>query len=658
VASDLEDLLKDGEKDKTLYAKDLNGAGRRWFTKKILSFVDSQGTTNRKADAKALLKKSATLAKARATPPRGSLIEDLKVLERAIYRTRIVYGIIGSFPAIFLDSTPHNDVLDFILERRFRAIQRMLGFINPNSTRKRVSYPSGGPPTAQVSKDTRTLWVGTTKLPADTTTTPLRFPFVLTAAGKLAPKDAIEKLFTQQKDEADRTRLDCPAAAMATHVDALLAAKDPDKLAKALAAVNAHYLAIDHAYGPQRMIGSRVAGMFTGYVSQLATSGTDVQLHAFGNPAATTFDLVDKDGRMSSLEAKNVTANSPLIAGQVLIESNPMIEWVVTVKNLPRTASVGGHFSEPGLPDFHVVSDPRPDKSLFDQDFIPDTDLQVGDHIYVANHAIHRSRLGNTIWNGEHSFVLYPWAATVGDIAVTGHGVTTKTITQVVATMLEEINIYLDIARKIVDAWLAIPASRAPVVDMDADNNFRNALGVLMLRDSATPYVGKVRPFNMPAFKYKKGGKDTNYAAYWLIELDGTIAAGTPQELTVQRKDVLIFDYNPSRKDADTWPPSPTPRTSGALIARNPSLVALGGPQKTHYGISFIDDLAGMAFLMPLYHPLHPKKGQPVRLGFNDIKNGIGPRPAGGLSKMYVIRPKVRVDTPYLTFLQSIGAIA
>jgi hypothetical protein len=658
VASDLEDLLKDGEKDKTLYVKHLKAIGRRWFTSEILTYVDTLGTTNRKADAKALLKKAATLVKARFAAPRGSLIDDLKVLERAVYRTWIVYGILGSYPGIFLGATPHNDVLDFILERRFRAIQRMLSFINPNSKRQRMSYPSGGPPTAQVSKDTRTLWVGTTKLPADSATTPLRFPFVLTAAGKLAPKDAIEKLFTKQKLEDDRTRLDCPAAAMATHVDALLAAKDPDKLAKALAAVSADYLAIDHAYGPRRMFGTRAGGMFTGYVSQFTSAGTSVLLHSLGRPFATTFDLVDQDGRQSSLEAEHLTANTPLIEWQVLIESNPLIEWVVTIKNLPRAAPVGGHFSEPGLPDFHVVSDPRPDKSLFDQDFVDRADLQVGDHIYVANHPIHRSRLANTIWNGEHSFVLNPWTSTVGGIAITGHGVTTKTIAQVVAIMLEEVNIYLDIARKIVDAWLAIPASRAPVANIDAGDEFRTLLGTLMLRGGPAPYEGKVRPFNMPGFKYKKGEKKVDYAGYWLVELDGIVAQGTPEEFVIQRKDALIFDYNPGRKNTDTWPPSTTSRSSGALIIKNPSLVALGGPAKTQYGISYLDDLAGMHFVMPLYYPLQPKKGQPVRLTFGDIYDSIGPRSATALSKMYVIRPKVRVDAAYLTHLKTIGAIA
>ena len=328
----------------------------------------------------------------------------------------------------------------------------------------------------------------------------------------------------------------------------------------------------------------------------------------------------------------------------------------MTIKTLPRTVGVGAHFSEAGLPDYHAVSDPRPDASLFEQVFIPDTDLQTSDHIYVANHPFHRSRLGNTIWNGEHSFVLDPWAGSLRKIAVTGHGVTTKTVAQVASTMLEEINTFLEITRKIVDAWLAIPASRVPVANPTADPPFSKTLGDVMLRGQPAPFAGKLRLFNQPTFKYSKGDKKLDYAAYWIMELEGTLDAGTPDATPMDRRRFLIFDYDPGRKTAGTWPP---PSVKNKMLAvRAESLVNLGGADKTHYAVSYIDDLAGMPFFMPLYYPLGTKRGKPVRLGFDDMQDGIGVRSPKPDYRAFIVRPNVSVTAPYLAFLKTIGAIA
>ena len=42
----------------------------------------------------------------------------------------------------------------------------------------------------------------------------------------------------------------------------------------------------------------------------------------------------------------------------------------------------------------------------------------------------------------------------------------------------------------------------------------------------------------------------------------------------------------------------------------------------------------------------------------SDIKNIIGIRSPAPDSKVFVVRPNVRVDAPYLTLLKTIGAIA
>jgi hypothetical protein len=650
MASDLETLIKDDK----LYAKPLSKIGRRWFTEQILAFVTPGHPTDAKAAATLILNKAKAMADSRAKAPRASLIDDLKAPETKVIRTRIVYGVLGSNPAIFFDATPHEDVFNFLVERRFRIIQRMLSYINPNHIRNYVTYPAAGPPTAQVSKETRTFWVGTSPDPADATA-PKRYPFVLTAAGKAAPKDAIEKLFTKHKDDADRTRIDCPAAAMLTHLDSLLVANDPEKLAKALAAVSPDYVAVDHAYGPLRQIGDRVPGGFTGWVPKLAGPGQNVDLSTFMLPFGNPFDIVDQSGRLT-VESTKVTRNSPLKPGQVLIEASSLVESVMTIKNLPRAVSVGGFLSEAGLPDFHAVSDPRPDKSLFERQFIKDTDLQTGDHIYVANHAFHRARLGNTIWNGEHSFVLDPWAGGLKKMTVTGHGVLTKTVEDVASTMLEEINVFLEITRQMVDAWLAIPAARAPAAIRTSDAGFNRLLGRLLLLGQPGLFDGKIRAFNQPAISYKKKAKPQTYAAHFIMELEGKWAPGTPDESAVNRKDYLIFDYDPDRKTAVTFPPAS--RKNDMIVVRPAPLIALGGPVNKQYAVSFMDDIAGMPFFMPLYYPIGDRKGKPVRLTYSDIKNSIGIRSPAPDSKVFIVRPNVRVDAPYLALLKTMGAIA
>jgi hypothetical protein len=650
MASDLETLIKDDK----LYAKPLSKIGRRWFTQQILTFANLAHPADLKAAARPILKKAATMAGSRAKAPRASLIDDLKAPDTKVIRTRIVYGVLGSNPGIFLDATPHDDVLDFLVERRFRIIQRMLSYINPNHIRNYVTYPAAGPITAQVSTETRNFWVGTSPDP-DSPANPKRYPFVLTAAGKAAPKDAIEKLFTKHKIDADRTRIDCPAAAMVTHLDSLLVAKDPDKLAKALAAVSPDYIAVDHAYGPLRQIGDRMPGGFTGWVPKLAGPGQNVDLSTFVLPFNSIFDIVDQSGRLT-VESTEVARNSPLTSGQVQIEATSLVESTMKIKNLPRSISVGAHLSEAGLPDYHAISDPRSDQSLFQRVFIPDTELQTGDHIYVANHAFHRSRLANTIWNGEHSFVLDPWAGGVRKMAVTGHGVLNLTVEEVAWIMLEEINVFLEVTRQMVDAWLAIPAARAPVATPTADAGFNRLLGRLLLLGQPGLFAGKIRAFNQPAIAYKKAGKPRTYAAHFIMELEGKWAPGTPGETAVNRKDYLIFDYDPDRKTTVTFPPAS--RKNDMIVVRPDPLVAMGGPLHKQYAVSYMDDIAGMPFFMPLYYPIGVKKGKPLRLTYSDIKNIIGIRSPAPDSKVFIVRPNVRVDAPYLSFLKTIGAIA
>ncbi|MCA1577964.1 MAG: hypothetical protein LC794_11465 [Acidobacteria bacterium] len=624
-----------------LYAKQLKSVGRRWFTQKILQYAQVTNPANVLTEATNLLTTAKTLVTARLDAARGSLVDDLKRGDRNEIRARIVYGLLGIHPGIFLTPTGQNDLLDFIVERRFRSIQRMLSFVNPNRKRQIMAYPPAGPITAQVSTQTRTLWEGVNVV--DNTK---RYPFLLTQLGKQSPKDAIEKLFLKNVNIDDRTRVDCPAAAMTVHLDALLVAKNPHTLATHLANENNEYLAIDHAYGPWRLNGG---GGFTGWTSTVTAAGANVDVKMLGVPHdfPAQLDLVDKDGRQS-IEVTNVTRHTPIVDDQVLIESSVLAESTMRVTQLGRPVPVGAHLADTRVPSFHAVSDPRPDKSLFDQSFINEEDLQVGDHIYVANHPIHRTRIGSTIWNGEHSFVLDPWQGTRTKMLVTGHGVHTLTVAQVVWVMLEEINAFLEVTRKIVDRWLAMPATTVPVAEEASNNTLRAALGRILLLTAPAPFNGTFRVFNLPALTYRKIGKDRTYPAYWVMDLDGTVGP-TP----IDRRKILIFDYDPERKTAKQWPPAGF--TNQVAVLRHDALVNLSTTPKHQYAVSYIDDNAGKLVYMPLYYPIGTKKGKPVRLDYNDIQDSVVLGTETG--KFFVVKPQVRSTQTYLAFLKQIGAI-
>jgi hypothetical protein len=604
---------------------------------------------------KQLLTKSKTLVAARLSRARGSLVDDLSRTDRNQIRAGIVYGALGRNPGIFLDATTaHDDLLDFIVERRFRSIQRMLSFVNPNADRMMIAYPPAGPLTAKVNKQSQdaAFWQGVTPAAGGA----LAYPFVLTAAGKASPKKAIETLFTKNKKREDRTLVDCPAAAMIVHTDALLVAKDPDKLATALANEAADYLAIDHAFGPIRQVGTGFMGGFSGWATDLSPAGSNVDVKMLAAPRSTPpfdIDIVDFNGR-ETVNVTNITRNTTLKEEQVSIPSSPLVESTMRVAKLSQMYSVGAHLSRTGIPSFHAVSDTR-DQSLFDHAFIPAEDLQIGDHVYVANHPLHRTRLGSTIWNGEHSFILDPWHTHRSNIVVTGHGVTKLTVAQVTWIMLEEINAFLRLTRKLIDQWLGLPASATPAKTGPADDPLRNALGRILLQSGPMPFVGTFRAFNLPAVSYRKNGKDLTYPSSWVMDLDGN-SGSTP----IDRKQALIFDYDPNRTKAA--PAITTPFTNLIAVLRHDGLVALGGPEKRHYAVSYIDDNAGLLVYMPLYYPLDPKKGKEVELGYSDVQDSIIFNQAVDVSgkkepRIFVTRPKVASTAAYLARLKQIGAI-
>jgi len=113
-----------------LYATQLTKIGRVRFTTKIMRYAGTLSPPDVDTAIKQLLTKSKGLVRARLTSPRGWLVDDLSRAQRNEIRAGIVYGALGNNAAIFLDATTaHDDLLDFIVERRSRSIERMLTVI-------------------------------------------------------------------------------------------------------------------------------------------------------------------------------------------------------------------------------------------------------------------------------------------------------------------------------------------------------------------------------------------------------------------------------------------------------------------------------------------------------------------------------------------------
>src|SRR5262245_12835143 len=120
-------LLSELTKQDALYVSALPKEGRVWFTKRVLDFQPIATSPDVKAAASAMLTTAKKMVESRLAPRSGSLVDDLKRAEQNEFRARIVYGTL----ATDLDGlvTLRNDrLVDWVVERRYRAIQRMQSF--------------------------------------------------------------------------------------------------------------------------------------------------------------------------------------------------------------------------------------------------------------------------------------------------------------------------------------------------------------------------------------------------------------------------------------------------------------------------------------------------------------------------------------------------
>jgi hypothetical protein len=383
--------------------------------------------------------------------PSGSVFKKWAVYDHLTSRTQIIYGMIAMHPQ-FLD--PANaGYFDFILERRFRSIQRMAFFVNPNQDRNVFAYPGTDPPEKmKVNKDASPFWNGV----KDST-----LPFILSPSGKSDPVTADEKLFNKNKG-SDRNLFACDPVVTILHMDALRVAKDPDKLLKALADVADHYLKIDNPLGhfANYSDGQRLVGV----TSAQANAGTNVEIPLGKVGLVLGFSKNQLTPAMLTTNAFiPVRSIFFMIVLGDLHESfqidgvNPVTKKI-KVGRLTKTYAAGAkvYARQASLSLFstlphHFITDSRPAHALFEQVTVKAADLQVGDHVYVINHPLYKIYYPSGAFGGEHSFITQidsrDSTASVFRTAlkVEGHGLNNNTLLGMGDELLEWNNTVLGI---------------------------------------------------------------------------------------------------------------------------------------------------------------------------------------------------------------------
>jgi hypothetical protein len=457
-------IKKLGSASNSAFDSRYSPGNRKWFVGKIIAFLTAQGVTAGNVVEERtgkIIKGAGDLLKTRIKKgfSAGGLASKWALYNQLTSRTQIIYGMVAMHPQ-FLE--PANaSYFDFILERRYKAIQRMAFYVNPNDVRNVFAYPEDKP--MKLNKDATAhpaLWRGAV--------TGGLMPFLLTSHGTSNPSDAIDALFNSNKG-ADRNLLACDPVATVLHLDALSAAKNPDTMLKALANEGEHYLKIDH---PDGHLGTYTDGqVLVGVSSAPANAGSNavIELGRIGDvlsimqpPLSATQLTTDNFFPFQGPDfafvegVQNIFKQERFRIAQV----NP-VKRHIKIGTLQKTYGPGAklYVSKTDQPFYstlpqHFLSDTRPDRALFDQLTVKAADLQVGDHIYVLNHPIYRLFYPAGIWGGEHSFISEIGSRDVTGsvfrtaLKVEGHGLN-NTLLGMVNEMLEENNIVLAIMQSL-----------------------------------------------------------------------------------------------------------------------------------------------------------------------------------------------------------------
>jgi hypothetical protein len=624
---------------------------RKWFVEKVIASLPWQTTAAADIESKTkdIITKAGVLLNARRTKgfSAGSLTIEWKTYDQLKSRIQIIYGMIAMHPQ-FVD--PANEAyFDFILERRFRSIQRMNFFVNPNATRNVFAYPrpSTTPPEKmKVNGHSDLLWTGVLNG---------SLPFILTSAGKSKPEDTIEKLFIPNKG-TNRNLFACDPVATVLHMDALRAAKNADKLLNALISINDHYLKIDNPFGHfgYDTAGQRLLAVTTGF----ANKGSNVEIPVGRIGGVLAYSKV-------SLTAAMLTTNAPIpiksdffmiVHGDKsdstrIVEINPVtkkIKFLTLSNDYPAGAKVyarkdtSSAFSTllKTLP-FHFIADSRPDHALFEQLTVKAEDLQVGDHVLVLNHPLYKVFRPEGFWGGEHSFISEigsrdsASSAFRSSLEVEGHGLS-STLLGMANEMLEFVN--TDIGRVQAVIKLHLENLKANGRKTTTKVKFSEPTETL----NGAPTVMNVFEYNIPySYTHFEKGKKTSK----------TVSAGfVIKEVKGRPEEIQAFNLN--GKDASVAPTFPQPDVFFRVIFIGTNF-ASDQFKLSSWAIVYINPQAGSFDA----HPLFETSKLPKLLTFDDLAKSKPIFATDELGDAFVTRPRVDFSPAYQTFLKSNGAI-
>ena len=599
----------------------------KWFIKKVIDYLAGKGTTDGDMETatQAIIDKAKVAVKAREK--KGFNNTDVKYKWFAYSdrrsRVQIIYGLIAMHPQFVETADPAY--FDFIIERRFRSIQRMMYFVNPTDVRSIFSYQEGACTTYKLNKDAGPSWLS------------LNIPFVLNSTGTTDPVKAVDWIFKVNK-LCDKNILPCDPVATILHMDALQAANNTKKLFDQLITEGGQYFKIDN---PVSHLGNTRSGnhLMTETVAVISP-GANVQVEVgliggFLELAMPAYNFNNSnDNRVFALatpclinlgdqhEAVNVTGVNP-VTKKIVIAS------VTNTYAAGAKIYLNGH---PNYPAYQFLSDSRPDKALFEQKSIKLDDLQVGDNIYVRNHPLYRVFQPRGVWGGEFSFVLEIESRSIKEevfessFKVAGHGLT--------GTMLEMGNNMLDM--------------------VNAD------LG--MLQDVAKKHIqnkqmGKYTA-NVNIVTKTVGGTSFKYYEYDVAIMYTVLVEG--EFTAVVRPNGFVIIEDTTRNDLFRVANLDTKDSTAATDFDGIDIFFMGTTfnnttayKLSNWGIRYYNTQMGKFESLRLYEP---NDLIPASISFDDLKN------AGPFISMkqdadvFVTRPRVDFSTTYQDFLVNNGA--
>jgi hypothetical protein len=610
---------------------------RQWFAGKIIDSLLASGTPDAQAETKATdaIKKATTAVAAREKKGFGSgtLKAQWADYNELTSRVQIIYGTLAMNP-LFLDGA-HDAFLDFIIERRYRTVKRMVYFVNPNKKRQIFSYPFDGCVDFKVNKDSQLFWESLHPAGGN------RMPFGLNSGGQGSPMVAVDSIFKKNKD-CDKNIFPCDPVTTILHMDALQAAKDKDKFLKKLIAEGKHYLKIDHPFGHFGNFegGAHLLGLIMANVS----AGNSVEIPVSRVTAFMT-DLLQKSFTFLTQDMfHNVSffcrINHANLTEVIEIQGVNPVQKKIKVKKLTNSYPAGAkiYSNNPqfaGIPPFHFLTDSRPDKANFEQVAVNMDELQVGDHLFVSNHPLYQRYYPDGLWGGEQSFVIEIGGRRTAETAfdtglkVAGHGLS-NTIIKMGEDLLSWINTVLGVIQEMTRIHLK----------HIKDHGTSSAAGVSV----STKLVNGV---NHHVFEYDKPYTYKD----WQFQIDTTAVNGFVilQEGVVESEFIIHNFFDKSFAD---------PRKARQLVSFLPSsLTAATRFKVENWGLRFLNKNKSQTEDLPLFKLASNNKQVPNFLTFADLKKTSPFLRLDENKDAFVTRPRVDFDATYQKFLKDNGAI-